>query len=130
MDMEQSLFQDSDMRFSILPIFLLAIILSGCAQNRELLPPGEDADRLAAAIAHKGSEPPQTDDSNVPNRNVIGPVLKTGAKVGETCAVIGTAAAYAIASKSPSITSSPLQSNNDNRSGGVSNTLHKIWSGE
>ena len=117
------------MRFPILPILFLALNLSGCAQHNIVLPPGEDAVGLEAAIASKGSRAPQP-EADVPHRNVIGPVLETGAKVGETCAVIGTAAAYAVARRPCSGIGSAADDSSGGHSNGVSDRLHEIWSEE
>jgi hypothetical protein len=71
-------------------VLLAALLMSGCANTPIVMPPGEDRHELVAAIASRGEgggpvmlEPEPRDSSVVPT------VIKTTAKVGETCLLLG-----------------------------------------
>jgi hypothetical protein len=85
------------MKLPIQPIFLLTTLAAaGCAGQQSYVLPGEDRNQLAKEIITRGQcEGPQESQSS--GSTVLGDVLKTGAKVGKTCAVISEALVYCVA---------------------------------
>jgi len=85
------------MKLRIFPIFLvIAITMTGCAQQQLVIPPGEDRQMLESTIAQKGQSEP-TSEVEQPRKNIIGTTLKAGVHVGKSCALIGLLAGYGIA---------------------------------
>jgi hypothetical protein len=59
-----------------------------------LLFPGDDPDKIVAAIAKQG-ESHAPSEAAPPDSSVVPDVVKTGAKVGETCLVLSACVVYA-----------------------------------
>jgi hypothetical protein len=94
-----------------------ALVVSGCAAPQQaLVPPGEDPNRLAEAIARRGrGDGPEGIDP--PGSSLIGDCLKTTVKVSETCALLALLVAYCVA---------PGQHDSSSPDGG--NGFNTIWS--
>jgi hypothetical protein len=84
---------------------LIALFLAGCATPQPTLPPGEDAQELAAKIAARGqagapeaNEPEPADEPEAPDSR-LAPILITSMRIGETCLLLGGLGALAMLSK-------------------------------
>jgi hypothetical protein len=93
------------MRRSLSPIMLIALFLAGCATPQPTLPPGEDAQELAAKIAARGQagapptneQEPAAEPESTDSR--LAPILITSLRVGETCLLFGGLGALAALGK-------------------------------
>jgi hypothetical protein len=85
---------------SISPVVLLAVLCAGCASAQTALPPGEDWHQLVATIATRGQEGGPAVAEPEPTKSSVMPrVVKTSARVGETCLVFGGVGALAALGK-------------------------------
>ena len=70
-----------------------AQFVSGCAAQQTWLVPGDDPDKLVAAIAKQGQSHAPS-EAAPPDSSVVADVVTTGAKVGETCLVFAACLVY------------------------------------
>ncbi len=87
------------MKRAIVGVLASALLAGCCAPPKAVLPAGEDADRLEAAIARRGQcdLPAESTPPAAPCLDVLSDCMATGAKIGETCALFSLfiACAYA-----------------------------------
>ena len=87
------------MKRAIVGVLASALLAGCCAPPKAVLPAGEDADRLEAAIARRGQSdfPTEPTPPTGKGMSLLGDCLTTGAKIGETCVLLSVMVVWACA---------------------------------
>jgi hypothetical protein len=84
------------MKRPLLAVVLAGLLVPGCAAPQPLLPPGENPDRLAEAIARRGQYDGPV-NAAPPGSGVVADCVTTSAKVGASACLIALGLAYLVA---------------------------------